>query len=104
MDQTTATALANEARKTALKVAIADLQGRVNSGASTIGIISSQLNDAQRALQQKQTEQVALEAGAGPGITDDFGLKADHLAAFIEAAAAAGLITDVAAARTLGGL
>ena len=99
MDQTTATTLANEARKTALKVAIADLQGRANSGASTIGIISSQVADAQRVMTQKQTELAAIEAGAGPGITDAFGERAVFLADFIAKAQAAGLITDATLAQ-----
>ncbi len=99
MDQTTVTALANEARKTALKVAIADLQARASRGASTIGIISSQVNDAQRALQQKQNELAALEAGAGPGITDTFGERSTILADFISKAQAAGLITDATLAQ-----
>lgn len=94
MDQATATILANEARKTQLRTAIAELTGRLNSTASAIGILSSQSTDAQRALQTKAAELAALEAGAGPGITDDFGFRADILAAFITQAQEDGAITS----------
>lgn len=104
MDAAITTALANEARRNEMRCKVNQIQGEVTTGANLATIISSTVGDAQRRLDAAKASLAALESGAGPGLTDDFGYKTDHLAAFIEAAAAAGLIKDVAAARTLGGL
>jgi len=94
MDLTIQTALANEARRTELKQKVAKMQGLVEAQANLATLLSSNCGDSQRRLQSAQNELTALEGGAGPGITDDFGYKADILAAFIAAAQAAGLVTD----------
>jgi len=104
MDATIQTALANEARRNELRCRVAQIQGEVTTGANLATIVSSSVGDAQRRLDAAKASLAALESGAGPGLTDDFGYRADHLAAFIEAAAGAGLIADAAAARTLAGL
>ena len=96
MDSNTANYVANEARKLELRVGIAQLQGALNNASSIVQAVSSTATDAARALQGKQAELGALEAGSGPGVTDDFGHKADILAAFIAAVQTAGLITDPA--------
>lgn len=93
MDATTAIYVANEARKLGLKISIAQLQGSLSNAAAVSQALSSTAQDANRALQGKQAELAALESGAGPGVTDDFGYKADILAAFLLAAQSAGLIT-----------
>ena len=104
MDSATANALANEARRQELRGRVARLQGEATSQASLATIISTTSSDTQRLLATATAELSALEAGAGPGVSDDFGAKADHLAAFITAAVAAGLVADEAAARELAGL
>lgn len=104
MDATTQTALANEARRIELKQKVAKMQGLVEAQASLATLLSVNCGDSSRRLQAAQNELTALEAGAGPGISDIYGAKADHLAAFIDAAEAKGLITDAAAARTLAGI
>lgn len=104
MDATVQTALANEARRNELRCKVAQLQGEVTTGANLATTISSTVGDAQRRLDAAKASLAALESGAGPGLTDDFGYKTDHLAAFIDAAAAAGLITDMAAAHKLAGI
>lgn len=104
MDATIQTALANEARRNELRCKVAALQEAVSTSANLATIISSAVGDAQRRLDAAKASLAALESGAGPGITDDFGYRADHLAAFIDALAGAGLLTDATAARTLAGL
>lgn len=93
LDTTTANILANEARRRELQQKVARLQGTLEHGASLATMISTTNGDTQRMLQQAQAELAALEAGAGPGITDDFGHTQDILAAFITAAEQAGTIT-----------
>jgi hypothetical protein len=93
MDQQTATALANEARRQAAKQSIADLQGRIENASSLLAIISSTVTDAQRQLATKQTELFSLEAGAGPGVSDDWGNREAFVSAYIAKCQAAGLIT-----------
>lgn len=97
-------AFTNEARKQFLRVSIAEQRAIEETAASIIGQISSTATDAFRARQAKERELAGLEAGAGPGVFDDYGLKSDHLAAFIAALEGAGLLTDPVAARTLAGL
>lgn len=69
------TALANEARRQELRQKIAGLQGSMNATASFVQRLNSVNSDAQISLASAQDELIALEAGAGPGITDDFGPK-----------------------------
>ncbi len=104
MEAAIQTALANEARRNELRCKVNQIQGEVTTGANLATIISSTVGDAQRRLDAAKASLAALESGAGPGLTDDFGYKADHLAAFIDAATASGLITDAAAARKLAGI
>jgi hypothetical protein len=106
LDPTLATALANEARRVELKTATANLEGQVAAIASQSQILAQQAGDISRRLQTKKAELAALEAGAGPGITEDFGAREDILAAFIAQAEQAGTITaDMAQAlRQLAGL
>jgi hypothetical protein len=94
LDDTTSTALANEARRQTAKLAIADLQGRVSNASSLMTIISSTLTDANASLTTKQAELTSIEAGAGSGVTDDWGDRATFITAFIAKAKTAGLITD----------
>ena len=104
MDATTLNTLANEARRIELKQKVAKLQGLAEAQSQFATLASTNCGDSQRRLQAALNELTALEGGAGPGLTDDFGLRTDHLAVFIAALEAAGLLTDVAAARALAGL
>jgi hypothetical protein len=104
MDVAITTALANEARRNELRCRVNQIQGEVTTGANLATIISSTVGDAQRRLDAAKASLAALESGAGPGLTDDFGYKADHLSAFIDSAVAAGLITDLDAAHRLAGI
>lgn len=69
------TALANEARRQELKFKISNLQGSANATAALQQRISALNADAARELIALQAELAALNAGAGSGITDDFGEK-----------------------------
>jgi hypothetical protein len=69
------TALANEARRQELRQRIAGLQGSMNATASLVQRLNSVNSDAQISLASAQDELIALEAGAGPGITADYGPK-----------------------------
>jgi hypothetical protein len=69
------TALANEARRQELRQKIAGLQGSMNATSSAVQRLNSVNSDAQIQLAEAQGELAALETGAGPGITDDFGYK-----------------------------
>lgn len=68
-------ALANEARRNELRQRTASLRGEIKATASAVSRLSSINNDASEQLRIAQAELTALEAGAGPGITDDFGSK-----------------------------
>jgi hypothetical protein len=68
-------ALANEARRNELKIQVSSYQGQLNALASFIQRMSSMSNDLQQQLASAQSTLTAFEAGAGPGITDDFGPK-----------------------------
>lgn len=72
-DATTKTALANEARRQELGKKVARLRGEADATASIASIASRTNTDALRRLQSAQDELAALEAGAGPGLTDEFG-------------------------------
>ena len=104
MDAAITTALANEARRNEARQKVAAIQGEVTTGANLATIISSSVGDAQRRLDTAKAALTALESGAGPGLTDDFGYKADHLAAFIAEAQSAGLVTDSTLAANLHSL
>jgi ATP-dependent protease HslVU (ClpYQ) peptidase subunit len=93
MDQATATSLANEARQKAVKQAIAGLQGRIANASSLMAPLSDTLMDAQRQLSGKQIELSSLEAGAGPGVTDDWGDRETFVRAYLAKCQAAGLVT-----------
>jgi hypothetical protein len=69
------TAFANEARRQEKRLKIAALQGAMNATASAVQKLNSVNSDAQIMLAQAQAELSALEAGAGPGITADYGPK-----------------------------
>lgn len=69
------TALANEARRSELRQKIASLRGGVDATASLLQRISSLNTDQQMQLQDAVSTLAAFEAGAGPGVTDDFGPK-----------------------------
>jgi hypothetical protein len=68
-------ALANEARRTELRLKINGLKGQIKASAVAMDRISSINSDASVSLQNAQSELSALETGAGPGITDNFGEK-----------------------------
>ena len=69
------TALANESRRQELKQKIAGLQGSMNATASIVQRLNSVNNDDGIALRSAREELEALEAGAGPGVTADYGPK-----------------------------
>lgn len=71
------TALANEARRTELKTKLANLQGTQDATASIIARLSTLNSDSQQQYNSANAELVALNAGAGPGITADFGPKSN---------------------------
>lgn len=73
MDETTKTALANEARRQELGKKVHQLRGEASATASMASAASSANNDALRRLQAAQAELAAMESGAGPGLTEDFG-------------------------------
>lgn len=73
MDPLTATALANEARRQELRARVAKLQGNAETQASLATLISSTNGDTNRRLQTALVELAALESGAGPGLSADFG-------------------------------
>ena len=73
LDTTTQTALANEARRQAAQTKVATLQGAIASQASTGEVLSRQNGDTLRQLQSAQAELTAILAGAGAGLTSDFG-------------------------------
>lgn len=69
------TYIANQARREELRISIARLVGSIDATASASQRLNSLNSDAQMILAGKQTELAALEAGAGPGVTADFGPK-----------------------------
>ncbi|RYE76623.1 MAG: hypothetical protein EOO80_12620 [Oxalobacteraceae bacterium] len=69
------TALANEARRGELRQKIARLQGAMGATASAVQRLSSVNSDNAMILADSQAELAALEAGSGPGITEDYGPK-----------------------------
>lgn len=69
------TILANEARRNELRLSIAGLVGQMNATASAVQRLNSVNSDSQIQLAERQAELAALEAGAGPGVTADFGRK-----------------------------
>jgi hypothetical protein len=69
------TALANEARRTELRLRIANLMGGMDATSAAVQRLSSLNSDATRSLSDAQSMLTALEAGAGPGVTADFGEK-----------------------------
>lgn len=69
------TALANEARRQELKQRIASTQGAMNATASAVARLNSINSDGAVTLALAQAELIALDQGAGPGITADFGPK-----------------------------
>jgi hypothetical protein len=69
------TALANEARRQELRAKIANLTGAIGATASVINKLSSVNSDTTVMLTEAKSQLTTLEAGAGPGITDDFGEK-----------------------------
>jgi ankyrin repeat protein len=68
-------ALTNEARRTELKTKLAGLQGAMDATASVVSRLSMLNNDTAIQFNAAQAELAALEVGAGPGITADFGPK-----------------------------
>lgn len=68
-------ALANEARRGELRQRIASLKGGADATASLVSLLTTMNGDSALQLASAQAELSALEAGAGPGITDDFGPK-----------------------------
>ena len=73
LDTTIQTALANEARRQAAQTKVASLQASVATQGSLAQILSSQNGDTIRQLQAAQAELAAILAGAGAGLTSDFG-------------------------------
>jgi len=69
------TALANEARRGELKQKVAKLTGQAEATASLGQRITTINNDTLIQLDNARAELAALEAGAGPGVTADYGQK-----------------------------
>lgn len=69
------TALANEARRQELRAKIANLQGSIDATSSVVQRLNSVNSDAQVSLSDAQSQLATLEAGAGPGVTADYGPK-----------------------------
>lgn len=69
------TALANEARRSELRLRLATLRGSMAATASVVQRLSGLNSDAAVSLADAAAELAALEAGAGPGITAEFGAK-----------------------------
>lgn len=84
------TALANDARRSELRQKIASLRGGVDATASLLQRISSLNTDQQLQLQDAVNTLASFEAGAGPGVTDDFGPKSS-VTQMIEAERYAGM-------------
>lgn len=96
MDIAIQNALANESRRQELRGKVQALQGQANMLSAFASDLSATSADISRRLQTAQAELSALEAGAGPGITDTWGDRATFLEAFIAKAHQAGLIPDEA--------
>lgn len=73
--QTIQVALANEARRQEVRQKIATLTGAANATASVVQRLNSINSDTLVELEAKRAELAALEAGAGPGVTADYGPK-----------------------------
>jgi len=73
MDTTITTALANEARRQELRTKVATLAGQQTSNAALAQSLATQNSDLGQRLADARAQLAALEAGAGPGVTDDFG-------------------------------
>jgi hypothetical protein len=69
------TALANEARRQELRTKVAGLQGSMDATASAVQKLNSVNSDNAIVLVAVKAELAALEAGAGPGVTENFGPK-----------------------------
>lgn len=66
---------ANEARRGELRIKAAGLKSTMDATSSIAQRLNSMNSDTLVALQAVQSELAALEAGAGPGITADYGPK-----------------------------
>lgn len=69
------TALANEARRSELRQKRASLKGAADAVSSVQQRLAAVNNDTVISLQNVEAELAALEAGAGPGVTADYGPK-----------------------------
>ncbi|SRR6266568_4246561 len=67
------TALANEARRQELRAQVASLQGQAKATAMLAEALANTNADATKQLTDARAQLTSFEAGAGPGITDDFG-------------------------------
>lgn len=68
-------ALANEARKSAERQKIANFKGVMDTVSSLAEQLATLNNDTLLQMEESRKTLAALEAGAGPGITDDYGPK-----------------------------
>jgi hypothetical protein len=73
LDPIISTALANEARRQELRAKVAAFQGQVQATAMLSQSLANSNSDYTRQLVDARAQLAALEAGAGPGLTDDFG-------------------------------
>lgn len=74
-DATIQTALANEARRQELRQKVATLRGASSASAAVTRALVALNADTSQQLSAAQAELLALEAGAGPGVTAEFGPK-----------------------------
>lgn len=73
LDQTTADALAREARLQAVRLRESRSGGKIEAIGACITDLSGMMTDEKRILLAAQQEREALESGAGAGLSGDFG-------------------------------
>lgn len=73
MDTTTQTALANEVRRQAASLKVESIKGQMQALGNAAQVLSSLSQDAAKQYAVANQELAALQTGAGPGLTADFG-------------------------------
>lgn len=96
--------LANETRRQNTALQAEGLKGQLQALSTAAQVIGSLSQDAGMLLATANQQLAALSIGAGPGITSDFGPKADHLAAFLKDAVGKGILTDTSLIESLESL
>lgn len=73
LDPATQSALANEVRRQSAALQVHGLRGQMQALASAAQVISSLSQDAAKSYAAANQEMAALQLGAGPGLTGEFG-------------------------------